>query len=126
MRLEKEIILYFISGVISFLVNIAVYFLLKDVFGINYLASNITAWFFSILVTYINNKLWVFENKSPQILNQMILFYGERIFAGVLDTSLMYLFIDILSIADLPSKIIIQFSIGFINYIFSKLVVFRK
>lgn len=91
----------------------------------NYLISNIIAWFFSVLFAYITNRIWVFESKSPEILKEMSLFFGGRIFSGVVDTVLMYLFIDVLVIGDFISKIVVQVIVIILNYIFSKLIVFK-
>ena len=101
------------------------YFLFENVLGVNYLISNVIAWFFSVLFAYITNRIWVFESKSPDILKEMSLFFGGRIFSGVIDTALMYLFIDVMTIGDDISKIIVQVIVIILNYIFSKLIVFK-
>ena len=55
----------------------------------------------------------------------MALFFGGRIFSGVVDTALMYLFIDVMMIGDTISKIVVQIIVIVLNYIFSKLIVFK-
>ena len=125
MRLDKELFLYVVFGALTTLVNIVVYFLLDYVLGVNYIISNIIAWFLSVLFAYVTNRIWVFESKSPNILKEASLFFGGRLFSGILDTALLYLFIDILAIADAPSKIIVEIIIVVVNYVLSKLVVFR-
>ncbi|WP_405277686.1 GtrA family protein [Methanobrevibacter sp.] len=125
MKLDRELVLYVFFGSLTFLVNIVTYFFFKDLLGINYLISNVLAWFFSVLFAYITNRIWVFESKSPKILKEMSLFFGGRIFSGAVDTGLMYLFIDVLIIGDLISKIVVQVIVIILNYVFSKLIVFR-
>lgn len=125
MRLDRELVLYFIFGTLTFFVNVIVYFLFESILGVNYIISNIIAWFFSVLFAYVTNRIWVFESKSPNIIKEMSLFFGGRIFSGVVDTGLMYLFIDILTIGDLISKIVVQIIVVILNYIFSKLIVFK-
>ena len=124
-KFDRELVLYVLFGAFTFFVNIAVYFLFEDVLGVNYLISNIVAWFFSVLFAYITNRIWVFESKSPNILKEMALFFGGRIFSGVVDTALMYLFIDVMMIGDTISKIVVQIIVIVLNYIFSKLIVFK-
>ena len=124
-KFDRELVLYVVFGAFTFFVNIAVYFLFEDVLGVNYLISNIIAWFFSVLFAYITNRIWVFESKSPDILKEMALFFGGRIFSGVVDTALMYLFIDVMMIGDTISKIVVQIIVIVLNYIFSKLTVFK-
>ena len=124
-KFDRELVLYVVFGAFTFFVNIAVYFLFEDVLGVNYLISNIIAWFFSVLFAYITNRIWVFESKSPNILKEMALFFGGRIFSGVVDTARMYLFIDVMMIGDTISKIVVQIIVIVLNYIFSKLIVFK-
>ena len=124
--ISKELILYIIFGILTTLVNILVYLLFAKIFGVNYLISNIIAWFLSVLFAYITNRLWVFESTSSKILKEISLFFGGRLFSGVLDTGFMYLFIDILLLNDFISKIIIQVIVIIINYVFSKIIVFKK
>lgn len=126
MRLEKELILYVIFGILTTLVNIAAYLFLVRVLNINYLISNVLAWFFSVLFAYVTNKIWVFESRNTNIIKEISLFFGGRIFSGVVDTGMMYLMIDILTIDDVISKIFIQVVVVILNYVISKLIVFKK
>ena len=125
MKLDRELVLYVVFGTFTFLVNVVTYFLFQIVMGINYLVSNVFAWFFSVLFAYITNRTWVFESKSPEILKEMSLFFGGRIFSGVVDTALMYLFIDVLVLGNTFSKIVVQIIVIVLNYVFSKLIVFK-
>lgn len=125
MRMDRELVLYVVFGTFTFLVNVVTYFLFQSVMGINYLVSNVLAWFFSVLFAYITNRTWVFESKSPEILKEMSLFFGGRIFSGVVDTALMYLFIDVLVLGNTFSKIVVQIIVIVLNYVFSKLIVFK-
>ena len=125
MRLDKELVLYVFFGTLTFFVNLISYFFFEDILGVNYLISNVIAWFLSVLFAYVTNRIWVFESKSPDILKEMSLFFGGRIFSGAIDTALMYLFIDVLVIGDTISKIIVQIIVIVLNYVFSKLIVFK-
>ena len=124
MRLEKELFWYVVFGILTTVVNIVVYFIFSRL-GVNYLISNILAWFLSVLFAYVTNRRWVFESKSSNVLKECGLFFSGRIFSGIIDTGLMYLFIDILSIGDLVSKIVIQVIVVVLNYVISKWVVFK-
>lgn len=125
MKLDRELFLYVVFGTMTAAVNFITYFFFQGVLGINYLISNVLAWFFSVLFAYITNRIWVFESKSPDILKEMSLFFGGRIFSGAVDTALMYLFIDVLLIGNTISKIVVQVIVVILNYVFSKLIVFK-
>ena len=82
-KLDRELVLYVVFGAMTFFVNLISYFLFANVLGINYLVSNAIAWFLSVLFAYVTNRIWVFESRSPDILKEMSLFFGGRIFSGV-------------------------------------------
>ena len=124
-KIDRELILYVVFGAFTFFVNLISYFFFANMLGINYLVSNAIAWFLSVLFAYITNRIWVFESKSPNILKEMSLFFGGRIFSGVVDMLLMYTFIDLLVLDSTISKIIVQIVVIILNYIFSKLIVFK-
>lgn len=125
MKLSREIFWYVVFGILTTLVNIVVYFVFAHVLCVNYLISNIVAWFLSVLFAYVTNRRWVFESKSSNILKECGLFFGGRLFSGVVDTGLMWLFIDVLTLNDGISKIVIQVIVVVLNYVISKLVVFK-
>ena len=125
MKLGKELVFYLIFGILTTLVNIVVYLFFTKLCGVDYIISNIIAWILSVLFAYITNRIWVFESKNTNILKEVLLFFSGRLFSGVVDTSLMFLFIEVLFISDLISKIVIQVIVVILNYVISKLVVFK-
>lgn len=125
MDLKKELILYVVFGVLTTVVNIIAYVVFAKFLNVNYIISNIIAWFLSVLFAYITNRIWVFESKSDNILREISLFFGGRLFSGVVDTSLLYLMVDILLIGDFVSKVVTQIIVVVLNYVISKLVVFK-
>ena len=125
MNIKKEVIAYLIFGLLTTIVNVVVYYVLARVLGLNYLISNIFAWFLSVLFAYITNRVWVFESKNDNIIKEISLFFGGRLFLGVMDSCLMFLFVDVLTVGDFISKIIIAVIVVILNYILSKLIVFK-
>lgn len=122
---KNEIILYLIFGILTTIVNILSYLFITDILNIHYLISNIIAWFLSVLFAYITNRIWVFKSKNDNLIKEFGLFLSGRIFSGVLDTTLMFLFIGIFLWNDLISKIIINIIVVIVNYIISKVIVFE-
>lgn len=125
MDLKKELILYVVFGVLTTVVNILAYVVFAKFLNVDYIISNIIAWFLSVLFAYITNRIWVFESKSSNILKEISLFFGGRLFSGVVDTSLLYLMVDILLIGDFVSKVVTQVIVVILNYVISKVVVFK-
>ena len=125
----KEIILYVFFGGLTTLVNYVSYFALTRALQADYMVSNILAWFLSVLFAYLTNRSWVFASKAhgvwPLFL-ETLLFFAARVFSGVLDTLILYVFYDRLSFSDIPVKIAGGVVVIVVNYILSKWVVFGK
>ena len=122
----KEIIMYLIFGILTTVVNIVVYFIASNVLNINYLISNATAWFLYVLFAYVTNKLYVFESSSKEFIKEIVAFFSSRLATGILDMFLMWLFVTVASLNDVVVKIFVNILVIIMNYIFSKLFVFRK
>lgn len=122
----KEIINYGIFGVLTTLVNIISYFVLAKIFGIQYLISNIIAIVLSILFAYITNRIFVFESKNKNILKELILFFYYRLISSIIDMSIMYIFVSVLKFDDMIIKIVSNIIVILLNYVFSKLFIFKN
>lgn len=129
LRKYKEGILYLFFGVLSTIVNLGTYFIATRVFGINYLVSNVIAWFFAVIFAYVTNKFFVFEVKNVEIkflIREFLSFVNCRIVSGVTEIVLIYLMVEILCINDFIVKIITNIVVVVLNFIFSKLIIFKK
>lgn len=125
MKLEKELFYYFVFGVLTTVVNIAVYLFFARLCGVNYLISNVIAWVLSVLFAFFTNKFWVFESRNVNIVKEISLFFAGRLFSGFIDFALMFLFIGVFLFDDFASKIVIQIVVVVLNYVFSKFIVFK-
>ncbi|MBE6149212.1 MAG: GtrA family protein [Firmicutes bacterium] len=125
----EEIINYLIFGVLTTIVSIITYFICSKIFNINYLISNIISWILSVLFAFITNKLYVFKSKNKNkniIIKELISFFSSRIFTFLIDMGLMYILVSILKVDDMLSKLVTQIIVIVLNYILSKLYVFKK
>ena len=122
----KEIINYLIFGGLTTVVSIATYALFAKVFHIDYLISNVLSWILAVLFAYITNKIFVFESKSKKNIKEITSFFFFRIVSLVMEMIILYIFVDMLHIDDLVTKIIAQVIVIVANYVFSKVFVFKK
>lgn len=125
----KEIIMYGIMGVLTTIVNIISFTIFEKTFGITALVSNIIAWVISVIFAYITNKLYVFESKSFKkdvLIKEITSFTSARIFSLLLEEAIIYILIDIMSMNSIIVKIISNIVVIIVNYILSKLVIFKK
>ena len=127
---NKEIINYLIFGVLTTVVSFVVYFIFAKVFKIDEVISNVISWFFSVLFAFITNKLYVFESKETgkkTLLKEIISFYLARLFTGVVcDLGVFAVMVKTFKINDVLSKLVTQVIVIVLNYVLSKLIVFRK
>jgi len=124
----KKVILYIAFGGLTTLVNVITYFSLAKLLGIQYLISNVVAWTVSVLFAYATNRLYVFASNGQGlifILGECSAFIGCRLFSGLLDTTVMYVLIDLLRFKDLFVKIIANLLVIILNYGLSKRIVFK-
>ena len=125
----EEIINYLIMGVLTTLVSIVSYFIFAKVFGINYLVSNVISWIIAVAFAYITNKIFVFKDKEKekkQVLIQIYQFVKYRLLSLIIDIVLMYIFVEVIKMDDMIAKVINQVIVIVLNYVFSKLFVFKN
>lgn len=125
----REGITYLISGGIATFLNIGVFALLTYMFKINYGISNIIAIIVSIIFQYISNKFIVFESKRntfKENVKEFVSFISCRAITMIMDQAMMTIGVEKLGINELVMKVIVNIIVIIVNYIFSKLIVFKK
>ena len=81
------------------------------------------------MFAFITNKIWVFKSKSFQtelVLRELITFVVSRLSTWLLETVIMIVGVDILKGYWLIAKVIASVLVVILNYVFSKLFIFRK
>ena len=125
----KQTILYLIFGVLSTIVNILTYAFCTRNLNIEFLISNWIAWIVAVLFAYITNKFFVFESKETNIkflIKELSSFVSCRILSGIIEMILMYTMISLMSLNDFIVKIITNVVVVILNFIFSKLIIFKN
>ena len=122
---SREVLSYLFFGVCTTFVNIFTFWILR-MFLVSLLISNMIAWILSVLFAFITNKVFVFESKGKNVFQEGISFFGFRLFSLVMDMGLMYLLVEVLSSNEMLSKVITNVFVIVINYVFSKLFIFKK
>lgn len=125
----RSFLAYAIFGVLTTIVNIATYNICYYNFGCSNTFSNIIAWILAVAFAYLTNKTWVFESKSWQwevLSREVPAFISCRLATGILDLVIMYICVDIMHWYAMLMKIISNILVIILNYVFSKLVIFKK
>ena len=126
---QRELVTYVIAGVLTTAVSFGVFILFERVLNVNHLVANIISWIFAVIFAYFINKLWVFRSRQETgkgLLREFLLFVAARISSLGIEELILYLGVDLLKGDSVVVKIIGQVFVLVINYIFSKLVIFRK
>ena len=126
----KEVINYLIFGALCTVVNFVTYYLFAKILLVEEVTSSGLSWFFAVLFAYITNKLFVFESKTntkKEFFKEITSFFLARILSGILcDVGTFALMVKVFKINDIFSKIVTQVMVIVVNYIFSKLFIFKK
>lgn len=150
----REIIMYIIFGALTTLVSIVTYFIIRSVFpdeqsapvflkwtyrlsfgdgDSSTILPNIISWIVSVTFAYITNRIWVFRSKVKGLsknIVQALSFYAARLFTLFVDIAIMYLLVNLPAIQngvyEFCVKIFSNIVVLVLNYVFSKVFIFRK
>ena len=130
---HDEIINYLVVGVLTTVVSLVSFYIVRlFIFTHNtqlhIQIANIISWILSVLFAFITNKKYVFKSskKGKDKLKEMIKFYLSRLTTLVIDMLTMWILTSIIHINDKIAKLIVQVILVILNYIFSKLFVFKN
>lgn len=149
MKKYKEIISYLFWGVMTTLVSWVSYsffaLLIKNqvsevtIFGFHtsmvVLISNILSWICAIFFAFVTNKLWVFNSKSWKVkvfMPELGKFISARLITGVLEIVLVPFLVGvgmnqiIFGIEGMAAKAAVSVLIVVLNYVFSKIFIFKR
>ena len=87
------------------------------------------AWVVAVAFAYVTNKPFVFKSHDwslKTVAPELAKFVGCRVGSGLLETALLFLTVDLLHWNGNLMKIILSVMVVILNYVGSKLLVFRK
>ncbi len=132
----REQILYLIFGGLTTAVDWAISFSLYYVWEsamqsapMLLHAADILAWVGAVAFAYITNRIWVFESRErgfAPITREIATFAGGRVFTLVLQEAIMAVFVTLLGLNKYLFRILAAVLVIVLNYVISKLLVFRK
>lgn len=125
----RGIISYLFFGVLTTVANYLVYLPCYNLMGFSAGLSNGIAWAFAVIFAYLTNKPFVFDSHDwsiETVLPEFGKFVGTRLFSGAAETVLLMAFVDYLGMNGNVWKLITSVLVVILNYVGSKLLVFRK
>ena len=127
-KYEEQVNYIFFGGCTTIL-NIVAYYIFAHVINLDVNPSTALGNIIAIIFAYFTNRLWVFKDKAntPKgIAREVLSFLGARAATFILDQINMFIFVDKLKLPDMPIKIISTTIVIILNYVASKLFVFKK
>ena len=125
----RDILSYLIFGVLTTAVNYLIYLPAFNFCGISAAVSNMIAWVGAVIFAFLTNKPFVFHShdwSAKTVVPELTKFVSCRLASGVLETVILFLAVDCMSWNGNIWKLITQVLVIIINYVGSKLLVFRK
>ena len=134
---HREVLSYLIFGGLTTVVNVGLFMILTGFTALSTGTANAIALAASILFAYVTNKIWVFESKLTGIaaVREFLMFIACRIATGLLDQAIVVAGVDWLGAAiGLAEstlwagavKVFANVLVIIANYVFSKLLIFKK
>ena len=124
----KDVLAYLVFGVFTTLINIITYWLMAYKLPQIVMVSTIVAWVVAVFFAYITNRKWVFHSECDDIkgiVKEISAFFSCRLATGIVDWLCMFVFVDIIKINDIAIKTLANIVVIVLNYIASKLIIFK-
>lgn len=126
---NTELVTYLFAGVATTVVNYVVYFLVTRMLGMGVMGGTWVAWVVAVAFAYWANKVFVFHTHCPSVaalVKEAAGFAGMRLASLGMETVIMYVTVSVLGLNDLVMKLLTNFVVIILNYVFSKLFIFKK
>lgn len=121
------IIRYIMSGGASFGTNIVALYVLTEYFKIYYLYSAVLAFFIGFVVSFSMMKYWTFQDlSSGGGHKQLTLYFIVTVFNLLLNTTLMYLFVDYAHLWYILAQVISSLLIAVSSFIIYRNFIFLE
>ena len=124
----NDVIRYIFFGVCTTVVNLASFFFLRQA-GLQREIANVISVILAIVFAYVVNSKFVFLDKCETLkdhIRPFCKFVGARLSTMVIEVGGVWFFAEIVHLNDMVGKLIIQFVVMALNYVFSKFLVFTS
>ena len=128
-RAHKEALLYLLFGGLTTVVSIASFAVFHMVLGWNELVANVISWILAVAFAFFTNRIWVFAaptERATDFFRQLFSFFGGRLFTLAVEEAVLFVFVSRLHFPGIVIKTLAQILVVVLNYIISKMFVFRK
>lgn len=123
-----DMVIYLVFGVLTTAVNYLIYLPLLNFCHLSGSLSNVIAWMTAVVFAFLTNKPFVFKSKDwsvKVVIPEAVKFVGSRVASGLVETVIILVTVDVLGLDGNIWKIITSVFVVVLNYVSSKVFVFR-
>lgn len=124
-----DLLAYLFFGALTTVVNYLIYLPCLNVLHFSAAASNVIAWVGAVAFAYLTNKPFVFKShdwSAKTVLPELTKFVSCRVGSGLAETLILLVAVDWLHGNGNIWKLITSVLVVVLNYVASKLFVFKK
>lgn len=121
---------YFVTGGLAFVVDFGVFALAFYCFNIHYLVANLIGLMGGNVVNYLLSIGWVFSAEKRKMEKHLVMeitvFIVISLVGMALNELLMYIFVDLLLVQEMVSKVGAAVIVLLYNFLARKFILFKK
>jgi putative cell wall teichoic acid glycosylation protein gtcA len=125
----EEIVNYIVVGGMTTIISILSYYLFRIILSsntnLNVQISTILSWIVAVTFAYFANRIFVFKSNNSR-KTEAVKFVTSRIMSLLIEMLVMFILTSVVKINDKVAKVLVQFIIVILNYLFSKIFVFKR
>lgn len=123
----NQFVKFYAIGVVASTINFALFYIFIEHFNFHYLLSNVVAYIIPVLISYFLNAAITFKNdeKNKDIFS-LFKYIVMRIVSLLIDSSILFITIDILNFNQYVSKIISAVVVTIFSFLSTKKILEPK
>ena len=126
---NTELVSYLFVGVATTVVNYVVYYIATRMMGFGVMGGTWIAWICAVAFGYATNKAFVFKThcrSMAELAREAGSFFAMRLVSLGMETVLMFVTVTLIGLPDLVMKLLVNILVIILNYVFSKVFIFKK
>ena len=124
----EHFIAYLFFGGLTTLINLVSFWALSRFTAVETIPATVIAWIIAVIFAFVTNKIWVFKSKNKsrkETTKEIINFLIARIITLFVEVFIKWLMVDHFHHDKLIWKLLCNVITVVLNYLFSKLFVFK-
>ena len=122
-KLINQILKFGVVGGLAFVIDYTLLYILTEFLRVHYLISSVISFTVSVIFNYIMSIKWVFDVNRKQGVKEFVVFVVLSIIGLGINSLIMYLMVDIMSIYYMISKLVSTAVVMVYNFITRKIFV---